>query len=50
MGEKKGRDQLQVSMLQWCPCYRDLNKGSKERQGPTVGVHFTEVSMLQRSK
>ena len=21
------------------------NKGSKERQGPTLGVHFTEVSI-----
>ena len=29
-----------------CPSYRELNIGSKERQGPTLGVHFTEVSVL----
>ena len=28
------------------PSYRESNKGSKERQGPTLGVHFTEVSVL----
>ena len=31
-----------VSVLQRCLSYRDSNKGSKERQGPTV------VSVLQR--
>ena len=29
-----------------CPSYRESNKGSKEKQGPTVGVRFTEVSVL----
>ena len=29
-----------------CPSYRESNKGSKERQGPTVCVCFTEVSVL----
>ena len=47
-GAKKGRDQLQVSVLQRCPSYRESNKGSKERQGPTLSVRFTEVSILQR--
>ena len=26
--------------------YRESNKGSKERQGPTLGVRFTEVFVL----
>ena len=29
-----------------CPSYRESNKGSKEKQGPTPGVRFTEVSVL----
>ena len=29
-----------------CPSYRESNKGSKERQGPTLSVRFTEVSIL----
>ena len=29
-----------------CPSYRESNKGGKERQEPTLGVHFTEVSVL----
>ena len=29
-----------------CPSYRESNKGGKERQGPTLGVRFTEVSVL----
>ena len=32
--------------LERCPSYRKSNKGSKERQGPTLGVRFTEVSVL----
>ena len=28
-----------------CPSYRESNKGSKERQGPTLSVRFTEVSV-----
>ena len=31
-----------------CPSYRESSKGSKERQGPTLSVRFTEVSVLQR--
>ena len=27
---------------------REPNKGSKEREGPTLGVRFTEVSVLLR--
>ena len=27
-----------------CSSYRESNKGSKERHGPTQGVPFTEVS------
>ena len=46
LGVKKGKDQLYVSILQRCPSYRESNKGSKERQGPTLSVHFTEVSVL----
>ena len=29
-----------------CPSCRESNKGSKERQGPNLGVSFTEVSVL----
>ena len=28
------------------PSYRESNKGSKERQGPTLGVRFREVPTL----
>ena len=35
-----------MSILQGCLSYRESNKGGKERQGPTLGVHFTEVSVL----
>ena len=49
-GVKNSRDQLYVSILQRCPSYRESNKGSKEWQGPTPYVHFTEVSVLQRVK
>ena len=45
-GVKKGGDQLWVFVLQRCPSYRESNKGSKERQGPTLGVRFTKVSVL----
>ena len=31
-----------------CPSYRESNKRSKERQGQTLSVRFTEVSVLQR--
>ena len=29
-----------------CPSYKESNKKSKERQGPTLGVCFTEESIL----
>ena len=34
-----------MSVLEGCPSYRQSNKGSKERQGPTVGVRLIEVSV-----
>ena len=37
-----------MSVLERCPSYRESNKGSKERQGPTLSVRFTEVSFLKR--
>ena len=49
-GVKNGRDQLWVSVLPRCSCYRESNQGSKERQGPTLGVRLTEVSVLLRVK
>ena len=33
-----------------CPSYRESNKGSQERREPTLGVHFTEVSVSWRVK
>ena len=45
-GVKRGREQLWVSALQRCASYRETNKGSKERQGPTLDVCWTEVSVL----
>ena len=33
-------------VLEGCPSYRESNRGSKERQGPALGVRFTEVSVL----
>ena len=36
----------QVAMLERCLSYRESNKRSKERQGPILGVNFTEVSLL----
>ena len=32
-----------------CPSYRESNKGSKERQGQTLGVRFREVSVKRES-
>ena len=49
-GVKKGRDQLWVSVLQRCLSYRESNKGNKERQRPTLGVSFTEVSVRESNK
>jgi len=38
-----------VSDLETCPSYKESNKGSKERQGPTLSVRFTEVSVKRES-
>ena len=32
-------------VLERSPSYRESNKGSKERQGPTLGVRVIEVSV-----
>ena len=32
-----------------CPSYRESTKRDKERQGPTLGVHFSEVSLKRKS-
>ena len=34
-----------MSILERCPSYKESNKGNKQRQGPTLGVRFTEVSV-----
>ena len=34
-----------MSVLERSPSYRESNKGSKEKQGPTLGVRFIEVSV-----
>ena len=36
-------------ILERCPSYRESNKRSKERQGPTLGVRFTEVFIKRES-
>ena len=38
-----------MSILERCPSYKESNKRSKERQGPTLGVRFTEVSVKRES-
>ena len=38
-----------MSVLERCPSYRGSNKGSKERQGPTLGVRFTQLSVKSES-
>ena len=35
-----------VSVSERSPSYRESNKGSKEKQRPTLGIRFTEVSVL----
>ena len=32
-----------------CPSYKESNKGNKQRQGPALGVRFTEVSVKRES-
>ena len=39
----------EVSFLERCPSYRESNKRSKERQGPTLGVRFTGVHLTEVS-
>ena len=38
-----------MSVLQRCSSYRESNKGSKERKGPTLGVRLIEVSVKRES-
>ena len=38
-----------MSVLERCPSYRESNKRSKERQGPTLGVRLIEVSVKRES-
>ena len=38
-----------MSVLERCLSYRESNKRSKERQGPPLGVRFTEVSIKTKS-
>ena len=38
-----------MSVLQRCPSYSESNRGSKERQGPTLGVRLIEVSVKRES-
>ena len=38
-----------MSVLERCPSYKESNKRSKERQGPTLSVRFTEVSVKRES-
>ena len=37
-----------MSVLERCPSYRESKKGSKERQGPTLGVRFIDLSVSLR--
>ena len=38
-----------MSVLERCPSYRESNKRSKERQGPTLDVRLIEVSVKRES-
>ena len=38
-----------MSILERCPSYKESKKGNKQRQGPTLGVRFTEVSVKRES-
>ena len=38
-----------MSVLERCSSYKESNKGTKQRQGPTLGVRFTEVSVKRES-
>ena len=37
-----------MSILERCPSYGESNKRREERQGPTLSVRFSEVSVLKR--
>ena len=37
-----------MSVLEICASHRESNKGSKERQGPTLGFSFSKVLVLGR--
>ena len=41
-------DQNSVPVLERCPSYRESTKRSNERQGATLGVPFSKVSVLYR--
>ena len=38
-----------MSVLERCPSYRESNKGSTERHGPTLGARILEVSVKRES-
>ena len=38
-----------MSILERCPSYKESNRRSKERQGPTLGVRFTGVRLIEVS-
>ena len=38
-----------MAVLERCPSYRESNKGSKEKQGPTLGARYLEVSVKRES-
>ena len=38
-----------MSVIEGCSSYKESNKGNKQRQGPTLGVRFTEVSVKRES-
>ena len=37
-------------LFQRCLSFGESNKGSKQRQGPTLSVRFTEVSVVHAAK
>ena len=37
-------------LFQRCLSFGESNKGSKQRQGPTLSVHFTELSVVHIAK
>ena len=38
-----------MSILERCPSYKESNKRSKERQGPTLGDRHIKVSVKRES-